>query len=225
MFALLWIAITILIFLFFNHIFIHFHRTIYLQPVFWSLILLGSLLLFFKIDYKIYFESTKILNLLLGPTTVAFAIPLYEQRKKIREVIYPLSISLLVGSLTAIVSSMGLAYLFKASLLTIKTVAVKSVTSPMAIGILEKVGGDTSLIASLVILTGVFGGMFSIQFFKMVKLEDPLACGFAMGLSAHGIGTARAFQESSEMGAFASLAIGLNGVVTAILVPLIFSVF
>jgi len=133
----------------------------------------------------------------------------------------PLGVGLVVGSFTGIVSAVGLAWALGASSATLRSLAPKSVTTPIAMGISEQVAGIPSLTAVFVIITGIVGAMVGKELLDLLRIHNPGARGFAMGLSAHGIGTARALQMSEESGAFAGLAIGLNGALTAVLVPML----
>jgi putative effector of murein hydrolase len=129
--------------------------------------------------------------------------------------------ALLAGSLTAIVSAVTIAWLLGADATTLRSLAPKSVTTPIAMAVAQQIGGLPSLTAVLVILTGIVGAMVVSPLFNALGVRDPRARGFAAGLAAHGIGTARAFQVSELAGTFAGTAMGLNGLLTAILVPLL----
>ena len=162
---------------------------------------------------------------MLGPAVVALAVPLYENRRKVRRTILPIVLALLAGSTTAVVSAVGIAVALGASMETVTSLAPKSVTSPIAMGIAERSGGLPSLTAGLVIITGILGATIGTPLFNAMGVKDWRARGFAMGVTAHGIGTARAFQVNEIAGTFAAIALGLNGVVTAILVPLLIVLF
>jgi putative effector of murein hydrolase len=132
-----------------------------------------------------------------------------------------MGVALLVGSLTASATAVGTAWLFGASRDTLASLAPKSVTTPIAMGIAEEIGGLPSLTAVLVILTGIIGAVVATYTLDALRIRDWRARGFAVGLTAHGIGTARALQLNDAAGAFSSLAMGLNGLATAILLPLV----
>jgi len=160
-------------------------------------------------------------HFLLGPATVALAVPLHAQWRRLRTMAVPLLAALLVGSLTAALSAMAIAFLLGASKATLMSLAPKSVTTPIAMGIAERLGGLPSLTAVLVIATGIVGAVCARYVFLALKISDHAVRGFAIGIAAHGIGTARAFQVSEQAGAFAALAMGLNGLLTAVLLPLV----
>jgi len=156
---------------------------------------------------------------LLGPATVSLAIPLYRQRERLRTLALPIAAALLAGVLTAALSGIGFAALLGASKATLISLAPKSVTAPVAMGISEKLGGLPSLTAVLVVSTGIVGAVFGTGLFRLLRIQDDAIKGFAMGTSSHGIGTARAFQVSPVMGAFSGLAMALSALVTALLLP------
>jgi putative effector of murein hydrolase len=133
----------------------------------------------------------------------------------------PLLVALVVGSLTAALSAVAIGSLFGASRATLLSLAPKSVTTPIAMGVAERLGGLPSLTAVLVIITGIVGAIGARYVYRALHIEDDAQRGFAMGIAAHGIGTARAFQENEQMGAFAALAMGLNGLMTALLLPVV----
>jgi predicted murein hydrolase (TIGR00659 family) len=171
-------------------------------------------------SYSTYFDGAKFVHFLLGPATVALAVPLYLQFDRVKSAAIALVAGLAVGSLVAIGSAASLAWMLGASRQTILSLAPKSVTTPIAMGIAEKIGGLPALTAVLVICTGVLGAIMARPILNAAGVTEHWIRGFAVGVAAHGIGTARAFQVSEEMGAFAGLAMGLNGLFTALAAPL-----
>jgi predicted murein hydrolase (TIGR00659 family) len=169
--------------------------------------------------YATYFDGAQFVHFLLGPATVALAIPLYAQLERLKRMAVPLLVALLAGSLTAAASAVLIGKLLGASDATLYSLAPKSVTTPIAMGIAERLGGLPSLTAVLVILTGILGAVGAQGLYGLMKCRDPAVRGFAMGVASHGIGTARAFQINEQTGAFAALAMGLNGLLTAALLP------
>ncbi|MEO6352262.1 MAG: LrgB family protein [Burkholderiaceae bacterium] len=171
-------------------------------------------------SYKTYFDGAQFVHFLLGPVTVALAIPLYQQIAKLKRDWFAFLVGAVVGSAAAIATAMAVAKWLGASPATILSIAPKSVTMAIAMGVAEKIGGLPSLTAVLVMVTGVLGAVMARGVLKLMKITDDSTCGFALGVTAHGIGTARAFQVSEQMGAFAGLAMGLSGLLTALLLPL-----
>lgn len=171
--------------------------------------------------YQTYFDGAQFVHFLLGPATVALAVPLYAQWRRLRSMALPLLAALFAGSVTAALSAIAMGKLLGASPATLYSLAPKSVTTPIAMGVAEKLGGLPSLTAVLVITTGILGAVGARTVYRWLRVEDPAVQGFAIGIASHGIGTARAFQISDQAGAFAALAMGLNGLLTALLLPLI----
>jgi predicted murein hydrolase (TIGR00659 family) len=199
-------------------------RSPLLNPVLLSVIVIVALLYLTDTEYEQYFSGAKFVHFLLGPATVALAIPLYRQFERVRRSALAILVSLVCGSITAVLSAISLAWLLGAQPASIVSLAPKSVTAPVAMGISEQLGGLPSLTAVLVILTGIVGAMLGPVALKLLRIEDPAAQGMAMGTASHGIGTARALQLGELAGAFAGLAMGLNALATAVLLPLLWQV-
>lgn len=180
---------------------------------------LGLLLWVTNTPYATYFEGAQFVHFLLGPATVALAVPLLEQLPRLKRLWLPLLGALVAGTLAATVSAIGIGWLLGASKATLASLAPKSVTTPVAMGIAEQIGGLPSLTAVLVVSTGILGAATARYLFDALRITDPAVRGFALGTAAHGIGTARAFQVSEEMGAFAGLAMGLSALFSAVALP------
>ena len=189
------------------------------NPVLISVAILASLLLATGTPYQTYFDGAQFVHFLLGPATVALAVPLHGQLKRLVAMGGPILVALVVGSLVAGLSAYTIGALLGASAPTLASLAPKSVTTPIAMGIAERLGGLASLTAVFVILTGIFGAIFADGLLRRLGVKDEASIGFALGLASHGIGTARAFQLSEQTGAFAALAMGLNGLLTALTLP------
>ncbi len=192
------------------------------NPVLIAVLVLVALLSITGTDYATYFEGAQFVHFLLGPATVALAVPLYRQFDKVRHSALALGVSLAAGSLTAMLTAVAVAAALGADRDTLISLAPKSVTAPVAMGITEKLGGLPSLTAVLVIMTGVLGAVLGSWIFSLLRIKDPRAQGFALGVTSHGIGTARALQLGELAGAFSALAMGLNALATALLLPLLY---
>ncbi len=190
------------------------------NPVVIAVIVLVSVLLTTNTAYATYFEGAQYVHFLLGPATVALAVPLFEQRQTIAALWLPLLIGLIAGVLTAIVSAVGVLWLLSGSSLSVLSIAPKSVTTAVAMGVSERIGGLPSLTAVLVTLTGMVGAMLAKPVLNALRIKDERIRGLALGVAAHGQGTARAFLVSERMGAYAGLAMGLAAILTALVVPL-----
>ena len=189
------------------------------NPVLIAVVLLLALLTLTGTPYETYFSGAQFVHFLLGPATVALAIPLYGQFQRLVGLAGPLLIALVGGSMTAMLSAVFVGHWAGGSLPTLLSLAPKSVTTPIAMGIAERIGGHPSLAAVMVIATGILGAITAQTLFRWLKVKDEAVGGFALGVAAHGIGTARAFQVSETMGAFAALGMGLNGLLTALALP------
>ncbi len=219
---LLWLTVTVVVYWLADQLFQRARQFPLLNPVLLSVAVLVGILAATATPYATYFEGAQFVHFLLGPATVALAIPLHDQAHHLRRHWLPITVALLAGSLTAVVSALGIGWLLGVTPETLLSLLPKSVTTPIAMGISEHIGGLPSLTAVLVILTGITGAVIGIPLLVMLGLRDqPVAKGFAVGVAAHGIGTARAFQHSEQAGAFAGLAMGLNGALTALLIPLV----
>jgi predicted murein hydrolase (TIGR00659 family) len=191
------------------------------NPVAIAVALIVAILTFTGTPYAVYFEGAQFVHFLLGPATVALAVPLYAQWPRLKKLFGASMLALVTGSVVSVVSVWLIAEAFGASDQVLRSLAPKSVTSPIGMGISEKIGGLPSLTAVLIMLTGIVGAVIGPALLKATGTQDDAIRGFAIGMSAHGIGTARAFQISETAGAFSALAMGLNGVITSIVVPVL----
>lgn len=189
------------------------------NPVVISVAILVTILWLTGMDYATYFDGAQFIHFLLGPATVALALPLYRQLRKLKTVVVPLMVALLVGIIVGGVSAVIIANMLGASLATALSLAPKSVTAPVAMAIAEEIGGLPSLTAIMVVTTGVIGAVIGTRLFDLIGCQDDSVRGVAMGVTSHGIGTARAFQVSSEMGAFSGLAMALSALFSSLLLP------
>lgn len=194
-------------------------RRAVLNPVLLAVIVLVVFLVATGTDYQTYFAGAQFVHFMLGPATVALAVPLYRNLPLIRRLWLPILAAILTGALVSATSTVWVAHLLGASRQTLMSLAPKSVTAPVAMGITEKVGGLPSLSAALVVLTGVLGAVIGTWVLALVRVRDDRARGIALGVTSHGIGTARAFQISDTAGAFAALAMGLMALISAFALP------
>jgi predicted murein hydrolase (TIGR00659 family) len=190
-----------------------------LHPVLVAVALLIGFLALADISYADYFDGAQFVHFLLGPATVALAVPLYRQLGALRRLWLPIVFGTLIGAAVGVLSSIGTAWVLGAGLETQLSLAPKSVTAPVAMAIADQIGGLPSLTAVLVVLTGILGAVIAGPLFALLRIRDPETRGVAMGVTAHGIGTARAFQMGPDTGAFSGLAMALSAMVGAGLVP------
>ena len=173
----------------------------------------------FHIPVERFRRGADMINILLGPATVALAIPLYRQVSRIRSSLVPVLGSVLAGSVVASASAVAIARCLGATTVTSLSLAPKSVTTPIAMAVSEAIGGDPGLAALAVVATGILGAVAGAGFFRLMKIKDSRAIGLGFGVASHGVGTSRAIQLGETEGAFSSLAMGLAGLLTAVFLP------
>lgn len=222
---LLWLTATLAAYAIGDACFRAANRAPIVNPVLIAVALLAALLAATGTAYPTYFEGAQFVHFLLGPATVCLALPLWDNLPRVRRAALPLLAALLAGSVTAIGSALGLASALGITGETLASLAPKSATAPVAIGISQSIGGSPTLTAVLVILTGITGAVVATPLLNLLGIKDWRARGFAVGVAAHGIGTARAFQVNPTAGAFAGLGMGLNAVLTALIAPMVLNWF
>ena len=218
---LLWLALTLLSYLGSVALYRRSGHNPFLIPVLTSVAFTIAVLMLTGTPYPTYFEGAKFVHFLIGPATVALAVPLFSQFSRLRRIWRPVLVALLVGSVTAIVSAVGIAWALGASRETLLSLAPKSATMPIAMALAGQIGGLPSLAAVAVAITGIAGTIMARPLLNLAGIRDPAVRGFALGITAHAIGTARALQVHETAGAFSALAMALNGVATAVLMPLL----
>lgn len=218
---LIWLSATLIAYLIGDAIFRASGRRPFANPVLIAMILLAILLRSTHTAYATYFEGAKFVHFMLGPATVALSVPLFTNLGRLRKSALPLLAALFVGSLTAMGSAIAIGWALGLRGETLISLTPKSATAPVALGISESIGGSPTLTAVLVILTGIIGAITVTPLLNLLRVRDWRARGFAVGVAAHGIGTARAFQVNETAGAFAGIGMGLNAILTAILAPII----
>lgn len=196
-----------------------------LNPILVSIVSIICILMIFNVDYGTYNKGGSIISFFLGPATVALAVPLYKQIKLLKENLLPILIGITVGSFTGIISVIILSKLFKLDNLLLLSLVPKSTTSAIAIDISSEIGGNAALVIAFVILTGVGGYIMGPSLFKLFKINNKIAKGIAIGTTSHAVGTAKAIELGETEGAMSSLAIGVAGLVTVFLAPLILRIF
>ncbi|MCE1237994.1 MAG: LrgB family protein [Hyphomicrobiales bacterium] len=218
---LFWLTATLVVWLLALRLVTLFRGHPAVNPVLISIVLLGGLLHLTGTPYRVYFDGAQFVHFLLGPATVALAVPLWRHRAVVKREIAPMAGALLVGATVAIVSAIVVARSFGATREVVASLAPKSVTAAVAMAVSERVGGLPALTAALVITTGIIGAVLVTPTMNLLGVRDWTARGFAAGLASHGLGTARAFACHPLAGVFAGIAMGLNAIVTAMLTPLI----
>ncbi len=193
----------------------------YTSPILLAILFLIPILLLLDIDYQTYEKNTHIITFLLGPVVVSLGYYLHKHVAAIKKNLVPILITIFIGSLVGVLSVIGICKLFNAPTEIITAMEPKSVTMPIALGISARSHGILSLTAVSVAICGIFGSVIGPWLLDKLKIKSPIARGLAMGAAAHGVGTGRAMQMGKIEGAVAGMAIGLMGVMTAIIIPIL----
>ena len=196
-----------------------------MNPIIISVIVIIAFLSFFQLDYSIYNRGASIITFFLGPATVVLGVPLYKQRKLLIDKFIPIMMGILIGSISGLISIILLSKLFHLDELLMYSILPKSTTSAIAMDISKSIGGNPSLTIGFVMMTGVLGYIISPSILKIFKINDKIAKGVSMGTAAHVIGTVRALEMGEVEGAMSSLAIGVAGLMTVVLIPIILGIF
>lgn len=195
------------------------------NPVLFAVIILATLLVATGIDYRAYFQGAQFVHFLLGPATVALAVPLHRQWHAVRRSAPLALLAIAGGGLFAAATGAAIAWALGAAPDVVASLAPRSVTMPVAMGISERLGGLPSLTAATVLASGITGAALGPMVMNLVRVRDWRARGIAIGTAAHGLGTARALMVNATAGAFAGLAMGFNALATALLLPLLWRLF
>ncbi len=198
-------------------------RAPWANPVLWSVVCLGVLLSATHTPYPVYFAGAQFIHVLLGPAVVALAWPLWQRRAELRRRGVALTVAALVGGATAAGVSVALGWALGLPGEVLRSLAPKSVTSPVAMGIAERIGGVPALAAVFAIVTGIVGALSAKYLFNLLRINSWAVRGFALGTCSHGIGAARALQVHPDAGAYAGIALGLQVLLASLLLPLAFS--
>lgn len=204
---------------------LRFHQAPWANPVLWSVITIAAVLLLTGISYPTYFSGAQFIHFLLGPAVVALGWPMWQRRAELRRRGPALLLAALAGGTVASGSALALGWAVGLPQDVLLSLAPKSVTAPVAMGIAEKIGGIPALAAVFAVLTGLVGALSGKYLFAILRLpygaKGWAARGFALGTAAHGIGAAHAMQVHSDSGAYAGLALGLQVVLASLLMPLV----
>lgn len=190
-----------------------------LQPLLTAMVIIIPFLLITDIDYQTFYQNTRILNFMLGPSVVALGYVLYEQIGHIKGNVVSILTAVFTGSVVGIASVVLIAKVLGADKILMASLAPKSVTTPIAISLAEQTGGVPALAAAFVVICGIFGGLVGPIVLRRIGIKSKIAKGLAMGSASHALGTARAMEMGALEGAISGLAIGIMGIMTALLIP------
>jgi len=196
-------------------------RAPWANPVLWSVLVLGTVLVLTHTPYPSYFAGAQFVHVLLGPAVVALAWPLWLRRSEVRRRGVALVLAALIGGTAAAGSAVALGWALGLPDDVLRSLAPKSVTAPVAMGIAERIGGVPALAAVFAVLTGIVGALSARRLFDLLGIRSWATRGFALGTAAHGIGAARALQVHPDAGAYAGIAFGLQVVLASVLIPLV----
>ena len=195
-----------------------------LNPILVSFIIVAIVLKIFSIDYDAYNGSAKYISFLLTPATVCLAIPLYQQIESLKKNTKAILVGIATGVVTSLVSVMGLSLLVNLDRIIFISIIPKSITTAIAFGITEELGGITSITMLALLVTGITGNIIAEFVCKLFRIKNPIAIGLAIGTSSHAIGTTRALEIGEVEGAMSSLSIAIAGLMTVALAPILVSI-
>lgn len=220
---LVWLSVTVVTFWAMDRMVQRWGRPLLLHPVLLSTPVIIAALLLSGTGYATYSASTAMITFLLGPAVVSMAVPIWANRATIRRLAVPITLALLAGAVTAIVTSVGIVRMFGAPPEIMASIAPRATTTPVGMAISQTLGGIPALTAVIVIFAGVFGAILATPLLNLLGIRDYRARGFAVGVSSHGVGAARAFEVSRTAGAYAGVGMALNAVLTAALLSVLAS--
>jgi predicted murein hydrolase (TIGR00659 family) len=189
------------------------------NPVLWTVLVLAVVLTLSGTPYPSYFSGAQFIHFLLGPAVVALAWPLWQRRAELRQRAPAVLLAALAGGATAAGSAVGLGWALGLPGPVLRSLAPKSVTAPVAMGIAEQMGGIPALAAVFAVLTGLAGAVSAKYLFDTLRIAEPQVRGYALGTTSHGIGAARALQVHADAGAYAALALGVQALLASLLIP------
>ena len=191
------------------------------NPVLWTVLVLAVVLTVSRTPYPSYFSGAQFIHFLLGPAVVALAWPLWQRRAELRQRALAVGLAALAGGAAAAGSAVGLGWALGLPAPVLRSLAPKSVTAPVAMGIAEQLGGIPALAAVFAVLTGLVGAVGAKYLFDTLRVTEPAVRGYALGTTSHGIGAARALQVHPDAGAYAALALGVQALLASLLMPLL----
>lgn len=194
------------------------------NPLLISSAIIIVVLLILKVDYETFDKGASYLTYFLNPSTVCLAVPLYRQFQVLKSNLKAILIGTFAGCIACMITIVGLAAVFSFSPELTASLLPKSITTAIAIGLSEEIGGMSAVTVACVVVTGIFGACIASALFKIFRIEEPVAQGLATGTSAHAIGTSRALELGEVQAAMSSLAIVVTGIMTVVIVPIVMGI-
>ena len=195
------------------------------NPLLIAIIILIIFLSKFNIKYDDYNNGGQVISFFLAPATIALALPLYKKFSLFKKNALPILVGILCGAISGIVSVIALAKLFNFSGELTKSLIPKSITTPIGMALAKQLGGISSIAVVAIIITGILGSILGPFLYKILKMNDKVAMGIAMGSAAHAVGTAKAMEIGETEGAMSSLTIAISGIMTVIIAPVLWNLF
>ena len=196
-------------------------RLAIMNPLLLAMVVVISILTLLGVDYQTYNKGGAMITFFLGPATVVLAVPLYRQWELLKSNLLPILTGIAVGSIAGVASIIILGRLLDLDTVLIASMVPKSTTTPIAIEISAVLGGNPSLTATFVSITGITGFIAGVRIIDAFGIRNPIAKGIAMGTASHAVGTAKAMEVGEVEGAMSSLSIGVAGIITVFLIPVI----
>ena len=195
------------------------------NPLLIAIIILIAFLLKFNIKYDDYNNGGQVISFFLAPATVALALPLYKKFSLFKENAMPILVGILCGTISGIISVIALAKLFNLSGELTKSLIPKSITTHIGMALAKQLGGLPSIAVVAIIITGILGSIIGPFLYKILKINDKVAMGIAMGSASHAVGTAKAMEIGETEGAMSSLTIAISGIMTVLIAPILWNLF
>jgi len=195
------------------------------NPLLIAIIILIAFLLKFNIKYDDYNNGGQVISFFLAPATVALALPLYKKFSLFKENAMPILVGILSGTISGIISVIALGKLFNLSGELTKSLIPKSITTPIGMALAKQLGGLPSIAVVAIIITGILGSIIGPFLYKILKINDEVAMGIAMGSASHAVGTAKAMEIGETEGAMSSLTIAISGIMTVLIAPILWNLF
>nr|WP_243425562.1 LrgB family protein [Clostridium paridis] len=192
------------------------------NPLLIAIVLIIGFLGVFKINYQEFNIGGQFINMFLGPATVVLAVPLYKQLQLLKKHALPIILGISVGSSVGILSIIGLSYILGLNGLLTKSLLAKSVSTPIGMEITKSLNGVIPITVIAIIITGILGAIIGPWVLKTFRIHNKIAVGISLGTSAHAVGTSKALELGETEGAMSSLSIGIAGLMTVALAPLIY---
>ncbi|MGH4119752.1 LrgB family protein [Clostridium sp.] len=194
------------------------------NPLLISITIVIGVLVGFQIDFNVYNKGGEFINMFLGPATVILAVPLYKQISLLKKHVVPILVGIFIGSTVGIISIILLSHALGLNEILIKSLAPKSVTTPIGIEISKQMKGIAPITVAAIVISGIFGAIVGQPIFKLLRIKSKIAIGISLGTASHAVGTAKALEIGETEGAMSSLAIGIAGLMTVFLAPIIYTI-